>query len=240
MKTATKEELRTVVYGEQEISYMLKRKKVKNINMRVKACEGVSVSANSTVPASRVDAFVLKNAEFILRATARFEKSLEKRQSPLGYNSGESIMFLGEKHTLIVAQGQHNHIDISNQQIHLTATDISDYNIKQRVVQSFLDRHCQQIFGEIISEIHPLFLPLNVQMPTVKIRDMKTRWGSCTPARQSITLNKKLIHHPRACIEYVVLHEFCHFIHPNHSKQFYTLVEQLMPDWKKRRQLLNS
>ena len=45
---------------------------------------------------------------------------------------------------------------------------------------------------------------------------------------------------PVSCVEYVVLHEFCHFLQPNHSRAFYQLVEQFMPDWKERRRLLND
>jgi predicted metal-dependent hydrolase len=55
-----------------------------------------------------------------------------------------------------------------------------------------------------------------------------------------ITLNKRLLEAPRNCIEYVVMHEFCHFIHPNHSKHFYGFLSMLMPDWKERKKLLEN
>ena len=71
-------------------------------------------------------------------------------------------------------------------------------------------------------------------MPTIKIREMKSRWGSCIPAKQQITLNKRLIHYPVEFIEYVVLHEFVHLIQPNHSKAFYHIIEYHMPDYKAR------
>ncbi|OYP38116.1 metal-dependent hydrolase [Lachnotalea glycerini] len=55
-----------------------------------------------------------------------------------------------------------------------------------------------------------------------------------------MSLNSKLIEAPRNCIEYVVLHEFTHFIHPNHSKKFYDFVAMLMPDWKERKMELEK
>ena len=64
---------------------------------------------------------------------------------------------------------------------------------------------------------------------------MTSRWGSCQTVKGIITLNSKLIEKPLRCIEYVVLHEFAHFIHPNHSKEFYDFVASLMPDWKERK-----
>jgi len=65
-------------------------------------------------------------------------------------------------------------------------------------------------------------------------------WGSCQPEKGVITLNSKLIAAPRNCIEYVVLHEFVHFIYSSHSKQFYEFVAMLMPDWKERKSELEK
>ncbi|WP_295094925.1 M48 family metallopeptidase [Ruminococcus sp.] len=70
--------------------------------------------------------------------------------------------------------------------------------------------------------------------------NMTSRWGSCLPSKCIITLNKSLIEAPKCCIEYVVYHEFCHFIHPNHSKQFYSLLQIMLPDWKERKSLLEK
>lgn len=77
-------------------------------------------------------------------------------------------------------------------------------------------------------------------MPTLRIRDMETRWGSCLAKKGIITLNKRLLEAPRYCIEYVVTHEFCHFIHPNHSKQYYAFLTMLMPDWRERKKVLDE
>ena len=64
--------------------------------------------------------------------------------------------------------------------------------------------------------------------------------GSCQPKRGIITLNSQLIKVPRNCIEYVVLHEFAHYIHPNHSRQFWDFVTMMMPDWKERKKELDK
>lgn len=55
-----------------------------------------------------------------------------------------------------------------------------------------------------------------------------------------ITLNKRLARAPRHCIDYVVVHELCHFIHPNHSREYYDFLGMLMPDWKDRKRELEG
>ena len=69
---------------------------------------------------------------------------------------------------------------------------------------------------------------------------MKSRWGSCNPGKRVITLNKRLLSYPPEALEYVVLHEYVHFLHPNHQKGFYELLGRLMPDYAQRRALLKE
>ena len=108
------------------------------------------------------------------------------------------------------------------------------------MVTRYLDEQCRSIFGEIILETYPVFQKYGVPMPKLRIRNMETRWGSCLAKKGVVTLNKRLLEAPRNCIEYVVMHEFCHFVHPNHSKQFYAFLTMLMPDWKQRKEALDK
>lgn len=86
---------------------------------------------------------------------------------------------------------------------------------------------------------YPLFAGvLGGQCPTVKIRDMKGSWGVCHPLQKSITFALRLVNKPLAAQEYVVVHEFCHFYHANHSAAFWDCVAAVLPDWKERRALL--
>ena len=66
----------------------------------------------------------------------------------------------------------------------------------------------------------------------LKILKMTSRWGSCMPKKNQITLNSQLIHYQERFIDYVVIHEYAHLIQPNHSKAFYSIIEKYMPDYK--------
>ena len=76
---------------------------------------------------------------------------------------------------------------------------------------------------------------LGVTVTTLAYRNMKSRWGSCQPSTGRVCINTRLALYPPECLEYVVVHELCHFLEPNHGKEFYALMTKVMPDWKARR-----
>lgn len=69
---------------------------------------------------------------------------------------------------------------------------------------------------------------------------MKACWANCRPTLNIITFNRNLAAAPEAFIEYIAAHEFSHFLHPNHSKNFYDFLETVMPDWKERENMIKN
>ena len=193
----TKKQERTVCAGGKKIKYILERKPVKNINLRVRPDGSVNVSASPRIDTSYIDDFVLSKVEFILKALERFE-------------SAETTERQFQEELVKAKSGQ----------------------------ESLLADPA--IFTEILDEVYPAFIPYGIARPKLRVRTMKSCWGSCLVNKGIITLNRKLLMKPRECIEYVVVHELCHFIHPNHSKEFYKFMEQFMPDWKERKGRLNG
>lgn len=95
------------------------------------------------------------------------------------------------------------------------------------------------LFEGISEQVFPLFASvLNGQRPLLKVRLMKTRWGVCTPSRRQITLNLRLAEKPLPAVEYVVVHEYAHFVHCDHSPAFWAVVARILPDYQARRALL--
>ena len=103
----------------------------------------------------------------------------------------------------------------------------------------YTKEECLALFTQMSDEVFPLFSDiLKGRRPTIKAREMKTRWGSCNLRTHTITLNTRLTEKPRAAIEYVVMHEYVHFLHADHQAGFHAEMERLMPDYKQRRKLL--
>jgi hypothetical protein len=80
---------------------------------------------------------------------------------------------------------------------------------------------------------------LDVRVERLFVQRMKTRWGSCNPKSRTIRLNTDLAKKPRACLEYLVVHEMLHLIEPTHNSRFVALLDQAMPQWRTVRELLN-
>ena len=89
-------------------------------------------------------------------------------------------------------------------------------------------------YNEIIKLYNKYQIIFNRPNTNLKFRKMKSRWGVCNITKNYITLTKHLIHIPIPLIEYIIIHEFCHFKHPNHSKKFYDYVSKYCADYKKR------
>ena len=229
-----------VVVENREICYQLERKPVKNINLRIRKDGSVYVSANEMVPCEEIDLFIQSKASYILKAIDHFSELAQYKPQPKQYVSGETFYIQGRGLRLQVSQATKETISSDGVYIFLKVKDSSDVEKKRRIVNRFLDQECITVFSEVMEDLYPLVKKYGIEKPSLRIRDMETRWGSCLTKKRIITLNKRLLESPRNCIEYVVMHELCHLIHPNHSKHFYSFLTMLMPDWKERKDYLDK
>ena len=213
------------------ITYTLVTKQVKNINMRISSKGEVVVSANPFVPMDKIDDFVSSKVSWIVK----HQKSMQERSQKSMIDDKHIILF-GNSLKIRKTTVKYNHVSYDKDTLYVQCREQAD---PEKVIRQFLDKLCRDVFLDIATLTFRSLSDYHLEFPDVKIRDMKSRWGSCTPAKNSITLNRKLIHYPFEFIEYVVLHEFVHFIQPNHSKAFYNIIENYMPDYKTRMEMVN-
>lgn len=232
--------VRTVFAQGREFVYTLERKNVKNMNLRIRRDGSIYVSANDFISDKEIDRFVCDKAMFIANAQDKFKKAARREQRPEQYISGEKITLLGQEYDLRVFRSDKESVSTEGGYIHLAVKDVNDLGRKSRLMARFLDGQCRAVFGGMLDELYPPFEKYGVEKPQLSIRDMKSSWGTCHVKKGIVTLNKRLIAAPRGAVEYVALHELCHLIHPDHSKQFYDFLAAMMPDWKERKQLLNN
>ena len=149
-------------------------------------------------------------------------------------------MLLGRNLTLKVEEAQTEEVYADGSYIFLKVRNKENFRRKEILMTKWLKEYQTAVFQKLILQTYERFRKYDVPFPTLKVRTMKSRWGSCQPQKGIITLNSRLIEAPKTSVEYVVLHEFAHFIHPNHSKAFWDFVTMMMPDWKERRKGLEQ
>lgn len=98
--------------------------------------------------------------------------------------------------------------------------------------QYFTEEEIKDVILDLCKKVYPYFAKLGVEYPEIKFRKMVSQWGNCRSDRGILTFNTNLMYAPHECIEYVVLHEFTHFLVANHSAEFYTELAKVCPDWK--------
>ena len=232
--TAGRQTVRTVDCGGRTVTYILTRKRVKNLNLRVRPDGSVAVSAAQRVPAGYVDDFVRAKSPLIFRA---LDRMTAEKPSPRRYLTGEAVWYLGCPLRLEVERGRKAQGTVEGDILHLAVPDPEDPGSRERAFGRAWDALCRREFEEVLEELYPLVAPFGVARPALRVRAMRSRWGSCH-TKGVVVLSSHLLAKPRAAVEYVVLHELCHFVHPDHSQAFYGLLASLMPDWRQRKALL--
>ena len=232
--------IKEIVLNGKTVNYELKRKTVKNINLRIKSDCSIFVSANLSVSEKTIEEFILEKADFILKAIAHYEENARYSLKPRQYVDGEAFRIFGHDRRLIVVEGKRNTVESDESYITLTVKDSSNFALKKKTMDKWLKFICQETIKSLCDSIYPKFQKYGVEYPTIRYRSMVSRWGSCQPKRGIVTFNYALVGVPIACVEYVITHEFAHFLHPNHSKKFYQQLAMLMPDWKERKKILEK
>jgi len=228
-------ELRTLPDG--SITYELHRKRVKNMNLRVTASGVVRVSASPRVPLGMIEALIYRHRAFIEKA---LQNQKDRGGHPMVPDLDTEIMVMGKMYRVVLEKPH----TVSAYAI-TVADDIllvrypSDHetldaskvermwlNFWKSIGQDFMEELAQQVYRDFQQAGY------TVPIPTVRLRYMTSRWGSCMPFKETITMNTRLLLGPTKFAHYVMVHEFAHFIEANHSSRFYKVMSDVLPNWQ--------
>lgn len=229
----------TVTVGNRKIAYELTRKKVKNINLRIKPDGSVHVSASNAVTIAVIERFIREKSDFILGAIDKYNE--KSKVSKIRLEDEEILSILGSDYMLFIYKGEYNYIEENIGTLALYVTDTDDYELKYKTYITWLKPQCMAIMTRLCKRIYDEYYgKLGISFPVIKVKDMRSRWGSCIPSKGILTFNVHLMEYPFAAAEYVVAHEFTHFLQANHSARFYAELAKFMPDYREREKLLKG
>lgn len=226
-----------VNFGKKEINFKLQHSDRKTLAISVLPDLSVIVTApNKTDDIEKIKLKVKKRARWILRQQSDFEKYLPT-QPPRRYISGETHLYLGKQYRLKILKGSPESVKLKNGYIFVKTIDKKDTEKIKYLFKDWYKEKAHNYFKKKLKVCLKRFKRFDLETPPIKLRNMEKRWGSCN-FKGSINLNPELIKTPSSCVEYVLVHELCHLIEPNHSPDFYKLLQRIMPDWKSRKDRL--
>ena len=208
------------------------RKDVKNITLKVRPNGEAILTAPKAASDEHIKFIIEKRAKWIAKKRTFFASFKTPQKE---YVSGEDFKYLGRSYRLKVVQSKEERVKLQRGYLELFVKDKSDIKRKENLIYEWYYEKAMLYFFNILQEFNKI---VKQDIKSVKIRQMKTRWGSCNPYKSYINLNIELIKKPKACIEYVVFHELVHLLYSDHSKKFYDYLTLYMPDWQKRKEIL--
>jgi predicted metal-dependent hydrolase len=200
----------------------------KSLGITAKPDLSVLVKAPVNTSLEKIKEKLLKKAPWIIRQQSFF-LYFHPRTPARKYISGETHLYLGRQYRLKIIQNNFESVKLKGKYIEATMTD------KKRAEHLVGEWYLQNAKLKLRMIAQPLidsFKKYNIEPSSIVLRDMPTRWGSCTP-KGKIILNPELIKAPKGCIEYVIIHELCHLVHHDHTRKFIDLQTKEMKDWEK-------
>lgn len=208
-----------VLLGNYEILLVIIKKNNKNIYFRFKDDGILYVTCNRFVSEKEVRRLILSNEKALLKM---YEKSMTKQEKYLQY------YYLGKPFTKV--------FDESIKKVIIE--DDMIYVKDEKMLAKWEKNECIRVFSERINGLLSLFD--NIPKFSLKVRNMKTRWGVNNVTKRIVTLNSELLKKDVELIDYVIVHELCHFYEANHSSRFWEQVVLRYPKYKEARKELRS
>ena len=225
--------MRTIEMSDgRKLCYELTRKRVKNINYRIKSDGVVYVSANRRVDEGHIIKILLDNADYIFKSIDR----LREREQCCEQSTSE-VKWLGSAYPVRILHNSRNTAVLENDELRVMTQDDENAEnlINDWLLRSFTDL-CRELNAEVRAEL--IRQGLNPPAAVITIKDMKSRWGSCSYNRGKISINIRLAAYPRDTVLSVFWHEYAHFYHHDHSAKFYAFLQRYYPEYHKWNDLL--
>lgn len=231
-----------------EIPVSVVRKRVKNLNLRVRADGTVTLSIPQHLPLARAREFLDRKGEWIAE---RVRRNIERRPSPdlagelpdriplwgklvprdsIHANSGQAVGGQGAGGRAIPGQAA-------------SGRDAGDQGApgQTTIDQAALDElYRTEVLRALPDVVERMEARIGVHAARWSVRVMKTRWGSCTPKTGAIRINARLAAYPPECLEFVVAHELVHLLEPSHNARFHALLDEFCPDNRHPAKLLRE
>ena len=217
----------TIING-SEIRYEFKRSYRRSVSAHIRRDGVIEVRAPLLYRESNMLAFLNQHRRWIFNHLDRLQNTDNQQKK---YISGEIHYYLGEIYTLQVFESGKNSVFIEGNSLIINSKYPENPEYLEVLLNKWYKNQAKKVFAELLPPIIEKFKKYNVAPAKISIRDMRSRWGSCS-RKGNISLNLQLIKLNENCIRQVMVHEMCHLVYFNHQAGFHALMDEMMPDWK--------
>lgn len=226
----------SIQYGQRIIYFQVINSNRKTIEISVYPDLSVVVKAPINTEFSALKKRIKNRANWIKKQQDYFEQ-FTVGTTTRSYIGGETHLYLGRQYRLNLSVGNVSQVKLTRGYFFITCKDEGKPEKVKVLLDTWYREKAAQKYEEYFKDIWQKLQKYELNEPQLKIRRMKTRWGSLSK-KGNLTLNVDLIRAPKECIEYVITHELCHLKYHNHGSDFYDFLEKIMPDWKQRKHKL--
>ena len=196
----------------------------------------LTVTKSPYISKKEVEKLIRKNEEKIYE---EYKKILElKRLKEEQWQIGQTILYKGEKYIIDIKYNEKNIIKIVIDEQNkifkiIISKEIKKEEEKNYLIKKAVRKQFKANTEAILEEKLPYWSKItNIKYNFVNVRDAKTKYGSCIPSKKALRFTSRLVMLEEEAIDAVIVHELCHIVHPNHSKEFYNLIERYIPNYK--------
>jgi predicted metal-dependent hydrolase len=220
-----------------ELTCHVERKDIKNVHLSVHPPQGrITVAAPEHMKLDTIRVYVISKLGWIKAQQRKIGK--QDRETPREYLERESHYLWGKRYLLSINEEERApSVTLSHQKLQLCIRPGTSQAKREDLLEEW---YRQQLKAAIPALIEQWEARLDVSVNKFYVRRMKTKWGSCTHHRGTIRLNTELAKKPKACLEYLVVHEMVHLLEPTHNERFVGTMDLHLPNWRHTRNILND
>ena len=209
----------------------------KTVGIGVSPDDRVTVRAPFSLDERRIREIVEEKSAWIIKRMA-LNRERAGRIRPREYADGEEFFFLGKPYLLERVMGWRG-VALMDGRLCVGVPRTGGEREGRRIALCISRWYRAHALGILVERVNAFRERLGVNSCAVRIKTLRSRWGSCS-TRGNLNFNWLLVLAPLEIIDYVVVHELCHFVHHDHSTRFWKLVESVLPDYRERRRWLKT
>ncbi|MBU3196397.1 M48 family metallopeptidase [Clostridium algidicarnis] len=223
------------VYKDEKIEYELIYSKRKTMEISIKPPDEITVRVPMRLPKYKIIERLTEKGDWILKHLNNF-KTIDYKPINREFVNGEKLLYLGREYNLIIYEDylrKKPEVYIEEGCIVVNFKE----NNKDDIKRSLELWYRKEALNYILGSIKQYESILNKRPKDIVVKEQKKRWGSCTYDNRLLFNWRCVMARPQA-MDYIILHEMCHIVHKDHSKNFWNLVESIMPSYKEEKQWL--